>query len=154
MAATLAKGTTTLDNAAREPEIVDLCRFLVGMGAQIEGIGSPVVTVHGVPAGDLHGTSHRVVADRVEAATYLAAVGLAGGEITVRDARAEHMEVVLRKLARHGPDGGVRPRRVCGRPAPTASARPMWPRCPTRVWRPTTSRSSPRCSPSPTGWGS
>ena len=102
MAATLAKGTTTLDNAAREPEIVDLCRFLVGMGAQIEGIGSPVVTVHGVPAGDLHGTSHRVVADRVEAATYLAAVGLAGGEITVRDARAEHMEVVLRKLRAMG----------------------------------------------------
>ncbi len=72
------------------------------MGAQIEGIGSPVVTVHGVPAGDLHGTSHRVVADRVEAATYLAAVGLAGGEITVRDARAEHMEVVLRKLRAMG----------------------------------------------------
>ena len=102
MAATLAKGTTTLDNAAREPEIVDLCRFLVGMGAQIEGIGSPVVIVHGVPAGDLHGTDHRVVADRVEAATYLAAVGLAGGEITVRDARAEHMEVVLRKLRAMG----------------------------------------------------
>jgi UDP-N-acetylglucosamine 1-carboxyvinyltransferase len=102
MAATLAKGTTTLDNAAREPEIVDLCHFLVGMGAQIEGIGSPVVTVHGVPAGDLHGTRHRVVADRVEAATYLAAVGLAGGEITVRDARAEHMEVVLRKLRAMG----------------------------------------------------
>jgi UDP-N-acetylglucosamine 1-carboxyvinyltransferase len=102
MAATLAKGTTTLDNAAREPEIVDLCRFLVGMGAQIEGIGSPVVTVHGVPAGDLHGTDHRVVADRVEAATYLAAVGLAGGEITVRDARVEHMEVVLRKLRAMG----------------------------------------------------
>ena len=98
MAAVLAKGTTMLDNAAREPEIVDLCRFLVGMGAQIEGIGSPVVIVHGVPAGDLARHDHRVVADRVEAATYLAAVGLAGGEITVRDARAEHMEVMLRKL--------------------------------------------------------
>jgi len=113
MAATLAKGTTTLDNAAREPEIVDLCQLLVGMGAQIEGIGSSVVTVHGVPPGDLHGTAHRVVADRVEAATYLAAVGLAGGQITVREARAEHMEVVLRKLRTMGLDvesvpGGLR----------------------------------------------
>jgi UDP-N-acetylglucosamine 1-carboxyvinyltransferase len=102
MAATLAKGTTTLDNAAREPEIVDLCRFLVGMGAQIQGIGSPTVVIHGVPAGDLHGVDHRVVPDRVEAATYLAAVGLAGGEITVREARAEDMEVLLRKLRAMG----------------------------------------------------
>ena len=102
MAATLAKGTTTLDNAAREPEIVDLCRFLVGMGAQIEGVGSPTVVVHGVPAGELHGVDHRVVPDRVEAATYLAAVGLAGGEITVREARAEDMEVLLRKLRAMG----------------------------------------------------
>jgi UDP-N-acetylglucosamine 1-carboxyvinyltransferase len=102
MAATLAKGTTTLDNAAREPEIVDLCRFLVGMGAQIEGIGSTTVVIHGVPAGDLHGVDHRVVPDRVEAATYLAAVGLAGGEITVREARAEDMEVLLRKLRAMG----------------------------------------------------
>jgi UDP-N-acetylglucosamine 1-carboxyvinyltransferase len=115
MAATLAKGTTTLDNAAREPEIVDLCRFLIAMGAQIEGVGSPTVVVHGTPSSELHGASHRVVADRVEAATYLAAVGVAGGEIVVRDARAEHMEVLLRKLRSMGlsvvaaPDGhGVR----------------------------------------------
>jgi UDP-N-acetylglucosamine 1-carboxyvinyltransferase len=115
MAATLAKGTTTLDNAAREPEIVDLCHFLTAMGAQIEGVGSPTVVVHGTPWGELHGATHRVVADRVEAATYLAAVGLAGGDIVVRDARSEHMEVLLRKLRAMGlsvvaaPDGeGVR----------------------------------------------
>ena len=102
MAAVLAKGTTTLENAAREPEIIDLCRFLVGMGAQMEGVGSPTVVVHGVSADDLHGVEHRVVPDRVEAATYLAAVGLAGGEIVVRDARAEHMEMVLRKLREMG----------------------------------------------------
>jgi UDP-N-acetylglucosamine 1-carboxyvinyltransferase len=102
MAAVLAKGATTLDNAAREPEIIDLCRFLVGMGAQIEGIGSPSLIVHGVSHADLHGVEHRVVADRVEAATYLAAVGLAGGEITVREARAEHMQMVLCKLEEMG----------------------------------------------------
>jgi UDP-N-acetylglucosamine 1-carboxyvinyltransferase len=102
MAATLAKGTTTLDNAAREPEIVDLCHFLTAMGAQIEGVGSPTVVVHGTPPGDLRGASHRVVADRVEAATYLAAVGVAGGEIVVRDARPEHMEALLRKLRAMG----------------------------------------------------
>jgi UDP-N-acetylglucosamine 1-carboxyvinyltransferase len=102
MAATLAKGTTTLDNAAREPEIVDLCHFLIAMGAQIEGVGSPTVVVHGAPPGELHGATHRVVADRVEAATYLAAVGVAGGEIVVRDARSDHMEVLLRKLRSMG----------------------------------------------------
>jgi UDP-N-acetylglucosamine 1-carboxyvinyltransferase len=102
MAATLAKGTTTLDNAAREPEIVDLCHFLVAMGAQIEGVGSPTVVVHGTPPGELRGAAHRVVPDRVESATYLAAVGVAGGDIVVREARAEHMEVLLRKLRTMG----------------------------------------------------
>ena len=154
MAATLAKGTTTLDNAAREPEIVDLCRFLVGMGAQIEGIGSPTVVIHGVPAGDLHGVDHRVVPDRVEAATYLAAVGLAGGEITVREARAEHMEVLLRKLRAMGLRDHAGARRACGRRARPACTRPTWPPCPTRAWPPTTSRSSPPCSRWPTAWGS
>ena len=111
MAATLAKGTTTLDNAAREPEIVDLCHFLIAMGAQIEGVGSPTLVVHGAPPGELHGATHRVVADRVEAATYLAAVGVAGGEIVVREARSDHMEALLRKLrsmgltVAAGPDG-------------------------------------------------
>ena len=102
MAATLAKGTTTLDNAAREPEIVDLCRFLIAMGAQIEGVGSPTLIIHGAAPGELHGANHRVVPDRVETATYLAAVGVAGGVIVVREARADHMEVLLRKLRSMG----------------------------------------------------
>jgi UDP-N-acetylglucosamine 1-carboxyvinyltransferase len=111
MAAVLAKGTTSLDNAAREPEIVDLCRFLVGMGAHIDGIGSSTLEIHGVSQHDLHGVSHRVVPDRVEAATYLAAVGMAGGEIVVREARPDDMDMVLRKLREMGltvtpvPDG-------------------------------------------------
>jgi UDP-N-acetylglucosamine 1-carboxyvinyltransferase len=102
MAAVTAKGTTVLDNAAREPEIVDLFRFLVDMGAQIEGIGSPVVTVHGVPAGELHGTTHRVVPDRIETATFLAMVGVAGGEVFVRDGRIAHLEMFARKLREMG----------------------------------------------------
>jgi UDP-N-acetylglucosamine 1-carboxyvinyltransferase len=102
MAAVLAKGMTTLENAAREPEVIDLCRFLVAMGAQIEGIGSPTLVIHGVASSDLQGVSYRVVPDRVEAATYLAAVGLGGGEITVREARAEHMDMVLRKMREMG----------------------------------------------------
>ncbi len=154
MAAVLAKGTTVLDNAAREPEIVDLCRFLDAMGAQIEGIG--LAGRHRArrrPRATCRRPSHRVVADRVEAATYLAAVGLAGGELTVRDARAEHMEVVLRKLR----DMGLtvdRHRRAVGGRRRTGCTRSTWPRCPTRAWRPTTSRSSPRCCPSPTASGS
>ena len=102
MAAVVAKGTTVLDNAAREPEIVDLCQFLIGMGAVIDGIGSPVVTVHGVPRRDLHPVNHRVVGDRIEAATYLAAVGVAGGEIVIHEAKAAHMENLVRKLTEMG----------------------------------------------------
>ena len=102
MAAVGAKGDTVLDNAAREPEIVDLCRFLQGMGAEIYGIGSPTLTVRGVPVGDLRPVSHRVVPDRIETATYLAAVGVAGGEIMLRGAVGGHMEMLVRKLAEMG----------------------------------------------------
>jgi UDP-N-acetylglucosamine 1-carboxyvinyltransferase len=102
MAAVGAKGTTVLDNAAREPEIVDLCHFLVAMGAEIEGIGSPTLVVHGVPVTDLRPVAHRVVPDRIEAATYLAAVGVVGGDITVHGAVAGHMEMLLRKLTEMG----------------------------------------------------
>ena len=140
MAAVLAKGTTMLDNAAREPEIIDLCRFLNGMGAQIEGVGSPTVDRPRRATGDLHGTSHRVVPDRVEAATYLAAVGVAGGEIIVRDARAEHMEIVLAQAAGDGPVDRVRPRRACGRVGPALALDRRRHACRTRASRPTTSR--------------
>ena len=102
MAAVLAKGTTVLDNAAREPEIGDLCRFLNAMGAQIDGIGSSTVVVHGVEPGLLRPADHRVVSDRVEAATYLAALAVAGGELTLIDAHAAHMGMILSKLVEMG----------------------------------------------------
>lgn len=102
MAAVCAKGTTVIDNAAREPEIVDLCTFLTAMGARIDGVGTPRLTVQGVPSSDLQPAVHTVVPDRVEAATYLAAVGLAGGLLAVRGARADHMEMLLRKLGEMG----------------------------------------------------
>ena len=102
MAAVLAKGTTVLENAAREPEIADLCHFLNGMGALISGIGSPRLVIEGVERTDLHGVSHAVIGDRIEAATYLAAAAVAGGDITVRGVRADHMELFLRKLGDMG----------------------------------------------------
>jgi UDP-N-acetylglucosamine 1-carboxyvinyltransferase len=102
MAAVLAKGTTVLENAAREPEIVDLCRFLEGMGARLEGVGTPTITVHGTSSSELTGTSHAVVPDRLETATFLAAVGVAGGELHLAGARPEHLEMLLRKVTDMG----------------------------------------------------
>ena len=100
MAAVLAKGTTVIDNAAREPEIADLAAFLKRMGATVEGAGSSTITVEGTE--DLAPADHDVIPDRIEAATYLAAVGAAGGEITVRGARADHMDVLIHKLSAMG----------------------------------------------------
>ena len=102
MAAIAAKGTTVLDNAAREPEIVDLCSFLNDMGGQVEGVGTSTLTIHGVVTGDLKPVAHRVVPDRVEAATFLAAVAVAGGEIMIRDAWSQHMELFVEKLTMMG----------------------------------------------------
>jgi len=93
-----AKGTTVIDNAAREPEIADLCEFLVGMGADIEGIGSSRLVIHGVQPGSLHATNHRVVPDRIQAATYIAAVAVSGGEVELLHARADHMDMLLRRF--------------------------------------------------------
>jgi UDP-N-acetylglucosamine 1-carboxyvinyltransferase len=110
-AAVFAKGTTVIDNAAREPEIADLCNFLVAMGAQIEGIGSSTLVVHGVERGSLRPVVHEVVPDRIQAATYVAAAAMTGGEIRVHNARAEHMTMLLRRFADMGisvttqPDG-------------------------------------------------
>ena len=109
MAAVRAKGTTVIDNAAREPEIADLAAFLNRMGAQILGAGTPTITIDGVD--ELHPVEHRVVPDRIEAATYLAAVGVAGGEITLVGARPDHMDMVCQKVGEMGvrtstdPDG-------------------------------------------------
>jgi UDP-N-acetylglucosamine 1-carboxyvinyltransferase len=102
MAAVLAKGTTVIENAAREPEVADLAGFLVAMGARIRGAGTSHIEIDGVdelhPAPD----AHRVVPDRVVAATLLCAVGLAGGEIVVEDGRADHMDMLMRKLTDMG----------------------------------------------------
>ncbi|HAP75560.1 MAG TPA: UDP-N-acetylglucosamine 1-carboxyvinyltransferase [Acidimicrobiaceae bacterium] len=101
-AAVFAKGTTTIDNAAREPEIADLCNFLVAMGAEIEGIGSSTLVVHGVERDTLHGATHAVVPDRIQAATYMAATAVSGGEVVLRGARADHMEMLLRRFREMG----------------------------------------------------
>lgn len=102
MAAVLAKGTTVIENAAREPEVVDLADFLNHMGARIRGAGTSRVEIEGVE--ELSPAVHRVVPDRVVAATFIAAVGLAGGEVVVADARADHMEMLVRKLNAMGMD--------------------------------------------------
>ena len=100
MAATLAEGTTVLENCAIEPEVVDLAECLVKMGAKISGIGTSVMTVEGVPA--LHGCTHSVVPDRIEAGTFLCAVAMTGGKVLLRQAAPKTMEVVLDKLVEAG----------------------------------------------------
>ena len=100
MAACLAEGTTVIENAAREPEVVDLAVCLNAMGARVEGAGSDVITVHGVQA--LHGASHRVMPDRIETGTFLAAVATAGGRVTLRGARPDILDAVTAKLAEAG----------------------------------------------------
>ncbi len=101
-AAVLADGRTTIDNAAREPEIIDLCEFLVAMGAQISGVGTSRLVIDGVEPGTLRAVSHHTVPDRIQAATYLAAVAVAGGELDVVGARAEHMTMLLDRFADMG----------------------------------------------------
>jgi UDP-N-acetylglucosamine 1-carboxyvinyltransferase len=96
MAAALADGTTVLENAAREPEVVDMAECLIKMGARIEGAGSDVITVHGV--NHLNGAEHQVVCDRIEAGTYLVAAAMTGGNVTLRHARADLLDAVIEKL--------------------------------------------------------
>ena len=100
MASVLAKGTTVIDNAAREPEIADLAAFLNRMGARVLGAGSSTITVEGVES--LNAVDHTVIPDRIEAATFLAALGVAGGEITIEGARADHMDMLIDKLGEMG----------------------------------------------------
>lgn len=100
MAAVLAKGTTIIENAAREPEIVDLCEFLSSMGACIEAGGSPSITVHGVER--LTPTTHAVVGDRIEAGTFLAAGAMCGGPVTVTGFDPAHLDLVLNKMQQAG----------------------------------------------------
>ena len=100
MAATLAPGTTTLENAACEPEVVDLARCLVAMGARIAGAGTPRITIEGVPR--LHGAAHRIMPDRIETGTFLAAVAAAGGDATLVGADAGTLDAVLAALREAG----------------------------------------------------
>ncbi|MFQ5349092.1 MAG: UDP-N-acetylglucosamine 1-carboxyvinyltransferase, partial [Thermoanaerobaculia bacterium] len=100
MAATLARGTTVLENCAHEPEIADLARLLNEMGARIEGAGGDTITIEGVDR--LHGASHRVIPDRVEAGTYLLAAATTGGNLEVAGAVAADLAPLLEKLAAVG----------------------------------------------------
>jgi UDP-N-acetylglucosamine 1-carboxyvinyltransferase len=100
MAAVLAKGTTHIENAAREPEIADLASMLNKMGARITGSGSSTITIEGVS--ELEAVTHRVIPDRIQAATFLAAVGIAGGEVLLREARYDHMDMVCQKVGEMG----------------------------------------------------
>jgi len=105
MAATLAEGTTLLENAAREPEVVDLARCLLAMGAKIEGAGSDVIRIEGVR--ELGGTSYKVMPDRIEAGTYLAAVAATGGHIKLTGVQADSLDATLAKLRDAGAKVGV-----------------------------------------------
>ncbi|WP_291517621.1 UDP-N-acetylglucosamine 1-carboxyvinyltransferase [Acidovorax sp.] len=111
MAAALAEGETVLENAAQEPEISDLAEMLIAMGAKIEGHGTSRIRIQGVEK--LHGCAHRVVADRIEAGTFLCAVAAAGGDVVLRHGRADHLDAVIDKLREAGVtvqavDGGIR----------------------------------------------
>jgi UDP-N-acetylglucosamine 1-carboxyvinyltransferase len=99
-AAVLAKGVTTIDNAAREPDLVDLGEFLISMGAKIEGLGSPLIKITGVTK--LNPTDHTTVTDRIISGTWAFAAAMTQGDITIHGARADHMEVMLEKLAHAG----------------------------------------------------
>ncbi|MFD1149555.1 UDP-N-acetylglucosamine 1-carboxyvinyltransferase [Saccharothrix hoggarensis] len=100
MAAVLADGTTVIDNAAREPEIVDICVMLQQMGAKIEGAGTSTLTVHGVES--LRPTEHRVIGDRIVGATWAFAAVMTRGDITVRGVNPHHLDLVLEKLRMAG----------------------------------------------------
>ena len=108
MAAALAEGESVLENAAQEPEIPDLAELLIAMGAQIQGHGTSRIHIQGVDK--LHGATHSVVADRIEAGTFLCAVAATGGDVLLRHARGDHLEAVIDKLR----DAGVSIEAVTG----------------------------------------
>jgi UDP-N-acetylglucosamine 1-carboxyvinyltransferase len=117
MAASLARGTTVLANAAREPEISDLAECLVAMGANITGIGTDRLTIEGVER--LHGATHAIIPDRIETGTYACAAAITGGEVLLRGAKLEHFGAVARILREAGVEvsqtaGGVNVRRLNG----------------------------------------
>jgi UDP-N-acetylglucosamine 1-carboxyvinyltransferase len=105
MAATLADGTTTLENAAREPEVVDLSRCLVAMGAKISGAGTDRIVIEGVDR--LHGATHAIMPDRIETGTFVAAIAAAGGDATIAGVQAATLEAVLGKVSEAGAEISV-----------------------------------------------
>jgi UDP-N-acetylglucosamine 1-carboxyvinyltransferase len=100
MAATLAQGTTVIENAAREPEVTDLANCLIAMGARVQGAGSDVITVEGVER--LHAADYRVMPDRIETGTFLAAAAATGGEVRLTNVRPDILDAVLEKLREAG----------------------------------------------------
>jgi UDP-N-acetylglucosamine 1-carboxyvinyltransferase len=102
MAASLASGETTIVNAACEPHVQDLCRLLTGMGAQVDGIGSNVLTVHG--AKELRGCSHRIGADHIEVASFIGLAAVTGGDLVIEDAAVEHLRAIRHTFHRLGVD--------------------------------------------------
>jgi UDP-N-acetylglucosamine 1-carboxyvinyltransferase len=133
MAATLAEGETVLENAAREPEVTDLANLLVSMGAKIEGIGTDRLVIQGVES--LHGASHAVISDRIEAATFLCAVAATGGDIVLRNTRTDIFDVALDKLREMGLQLDVGTdtirARMDGRPRPVSFRTTEYPGFPT-----------------------
>jgi len=111
IASCLAEGRTTIENAAKEPEIADLARFLAGMGARIEGAGTSTLKVDGVES--LSGVEHTVIGDRIEAGTYLLAGAVTRGEVTVTGADASHLEIVLDKMREAGCQVSVAAGGIC-----------------------------------------
>lgn len=133
MAATLADGETVLENAAREPEVVDLANLLVAMGAQIEGIGTDRLIIHGVSS--LHGAAHTVIPDRIETGTFLCALAAAGGEIVLKNTRHDLLDAALGKLLEIGVEistgsDWIRAKMV-GRPRPVSFRTTEYPGFPT-----------------------
>jgi UDP-N-acetylglucosamine 1-carboxyvinyltransferase len=105
MAATLAKGRSVIENAAREPEVEELARVLVKMGAKIQGAGTAVVTVEGVD--ELHAVEHAIIPDRIETGTFMVAAAITGGDVLIKDCLPEHLEAVTAKLRAAGAEVGA-----------------------------------------------
>ena len=133
MAASLAKGTTILENAAREPEVGDLAELLVKMGAKISGLGTDRLVIEGVD--QLHGAQHTIIPDRIEAGTFLCAVAATGGDILVKQCRPDNLEAVLAKLSDAGLKMVIGPdwikASMAGRPKAVSFATSEYPAFPT-----------------------
>lgn len=133
MAACLAQGTTILENAAREPEVGNLAELLVKMGAKIVGLGSDRLVIEGVER--LHGTTHTILPDRIEAGTFLCAVAVTGGDILVKQCRPDNLEALLAKLSEAGLKIEIGPdwitASMAGRPKPVSFTTSEYPAFPT-----------------------